>query len=298
LRLEDVPPEELGAGARLTSSSVLDALRLPRTGELVDLDPGRFHGMPRHPLSPPFQITTYRTPRGIRNESDIEELRPSANPDNTAWNDELVIGTIHCGAHIDALSHVTAGPRDEWYGGASADKDLGDFGPMRGDARVLPPILARGVLLDVPKAKGLAELPPGYEITARDLREAAEAAAIEFEDGDVVLIRTGLMQHWPATLPLQGDHAGIIREAALFLVEEANPVAIGSDTVGLETPEKPDGRMNVVHIELLVRRGIYIMEWLYLEELARREAYISLFITLPLKIQGATGSWIRPVCIL
>ena len=41
LRLDDVPPEELGAGARITSRSVLDALRLPRTGELVDLDPGR-----------------------------------------------------------------------------------------------------------------------------------------------------------------------------------------------------------------------------------------------------------------
>lgn len=298
LRLEDVPRDELGAGTRITPGTVLGALQLARTGELVDLDPGRFHGMPRHPLSPPFQITTYRTPQGVRNEGDIADLLPAENPDNTTWIDELIIGTVHCGAHIDGLSHVTVGPRNEWYGGASADNDLGDFGPMRSDGRVLPPVIARGVLLDVPRAKGLPELPAGYEITADDLRKTAEENGVDFHDGDVVLVRTGLMQHWPFTLPLEGNHAGIIPEAAHFLVERANPVAVGCDNMGLETREKPDGRSNAVHIELLVRRGIYIMEWLYLEELARRGVSSFLFLALPLKIQGATGSWIRPVCVL
>ena len=53
-----------------------------------------------------------------------------------------------------------------------------------------------------------------------------------------------------------------------------------------------------MHIHLLLDHGIYIMEWLHLEELARAKAYEFLFVTLPLKITGATGSWIRPVCVI
>ena len=74
-------------------------------------------------------------------------------------------------------------------------------------------------------------------------------------------------------------------------------MAVGSDTSGFETRELVNGRPNTVHIHLLLERGIYIMEWLYLESLAAAKAFEFLFIALPLKIQGATGSWIRPVCI-
>jgi len=56
-------------------------LYVPTRVEVFDLDPGRFNGMPRDPLSPPFQLVTHRTPRGIKNKEDIDLLRPEANPE-------------------------------------------------------------------------------------------------------------------------------------------------------------------------------------------------------------------------
>ena len=296
LGLRDVPEEELGAGALITPERLLAALQVPRSGEMFDLDPGRFNGMPRDPLSPPFQVVTYRTPRGVQAEGDIDFLRPDVNPTRTAWIDELLIGTIHCGAHIDALCHVTRGERGEWYGGFTADTDLGDFGPMKADASKIRPIIARGVLLDIPAAKGLAELPEGYEIRARDLEHALARQGSELRIGDVVLIRTGLMQHWPHDISWARKPPGLVLDAASFLTD-ASPVAVGSDTSGLETREEPDGLPNAVHIHLLIEHGVYIFEWLYLEELAAAGQYEFLFLCLPLKIQGATGSWVRPVCV-
>jgi kynurenine formamidase len=297
LSLRDVSKQELGAGVLITPESLLAALTIPQRGEMFDLDPGRFNGMPRDPLSPPFHVVSHRTPHGVRAEGDIDFLRPEVNPTGTAWIDELVIGTIHCGAHMDALCHVTRGDRGEWYGGFTADKDLGDFGPLKADASKLPPIITRGVLLDIPRAKNLPELPAGYEIQASDLRDALHKQGVELRDGDVVLIRTGLMQHWPDDISWERKQPGIVPDAARFLTGY-NPVAVGCDTSGLEAHEEPDGLPNAVHIHLLIEHGVYIFEWLYLEELARAEEYEFLFLCLPLKIQGATGSWVRPVCIV
>lgn len=297
LRIEDIPLDELGAGALVTPERILAALAIPTKGLVVDLDPGRFRGMPRHPLSPPFQLVTYRTPRGIRNEGDIESLRPEVNSVNTAWIDELMIGTVHIGAHIDALSHVTQGSRSEWYGGFSADTDLGDSGPLKADASKIPPIITRGVLLDIPGAHELAELPPSFKIRARDIELALRRQSTELRRGDVVLVRTGLMQHWPDRLPAKHDESGLVLEAARMLTEK-EPVALGCDTSSFEIRESPETEHpQPVHAHVLIDQGIYIMEWLYLEELARREMFEFLFICLPLKIQGATGSWVRPVAI-
>jgi len=288
--------DELGAGRLVTSESIAAALKIPVSGSLFDLDPGRFNGMPRDPLSPPFQMVTYRTPHGIRVQGDVTYLQAEVNPTGTAWIDELMIGTVHCGAHIDALSHVTRGAPGEWHDGFSADEDLGDFGPLKADASKIPPIIARGVLIDVAGSRGEPELPEGYEIRAKDLEEALTQQGTVLRQGDVILVRTGQMRRWPDEIDFSRKAPGVVLEAAQ-LMSSAGPLAVGSDTSGFETREARGGLPNTVHMHLLVDRGIYIMEWLYLEDLARTSTHEFLFIALPLKIQGATGSWIRPVCI-
>ena len=71
---------------------------------------------------------------------------------------EVVSGSMHSGAHIDALAHMTLGAEARWYGGSTADQHLGDFGPTRGDGSKLPSIVTRGVLLDVAGFRGLDAL--------------------------------------------------------------------------------------------------------------------------------------------
>lgn len=292
--VDDVPDEEIGAGKLVTAESVATALSRPTTGRMFDLEPGLFPEMPFHPKQAPFQLVTYRTPRGFRVQKDIESFRDEVNPTDTAWIDEVIIGTAHCGSHIDALCHVTRGVPGEWHGGTVED-DLGDFGPVKADASKLPPIIARGVLIDVAGSLGEPELPDGYKIGAADIERALDQQGTELRTGDVILVRTGQMRRWPEGVKFT-DAPGVVLDGAQALARH-NPIALGSDTTGFEA--RPDSNEpNTVHIFLLIEHGIYIMEWLYLEELAEAQAYEFLFIALPLKMCGATGSWIRPVCIV
>ena len=73
------------------------------------------------------------------------------------------------GTHLDALCHVTAGEDCHGFGGFNGVDDVGDKGVLANDVTEVPPILARGVLLDVAAALGVPELPPEHAITASEL---------------------------------------------------------------------------------------------------------------------------------
>lgn len=275
----------------------LKALRLPTKGKLYDLDCSRWPGMPLGPGHPPFQVLNYRTPRGIRNLGDQQFLAP--NDVNFGWHSEYVLGTAHTGTHIDALGHITCGHDDGFFGGGSSNRDLGDFGLLAGDATEIPPILARGVLIDVPTALGVAVLKASQQITRANMEAALVRQKVDLRKGDTVLVRTGYLSGWPDTDALaRTKFAGINLEAAEFLLEKG-AVVVGGDTETLEClPSGIQGNPMPVHRRLLFENGIYIMEMVYVEELARDSVYEFLFICLPLKIKGATGSMLRPVAIV
>ena len=91
--------------------------------------------------------------------------------------------------------------------------------------------------------------------------------------------------------------AGIDRGAARWLAEQ-QPCVVGSDTENLEQVPSTDPTCPLpAHVELLVTRGIHIIEMLYLEALGRAKAYEFLFVCLPLRLRGATGSMVRPVAV-
>jgi len=301
---ESISDDEFGAGRLITAESMLRALAIPTRGELFDLDPGRFNGMPRDPLSPPFQLVTYRTPHGIRVDSDIDYLRPDVNPSGTAWIDELMIGTVHCGAHIDALSHVTRGDADEWYNGYAAHDHLGDFGPTYGDAAKLPAMFTRGVLLDVAGWHGVPCMAKGQPITGGDLASAAQAQGVEVRPWDVVLIRTGYLSLWPDAEKMRAHLTPGPDITAAEWLRERGVIATGTDTETYEVQPAPPGppgqpsNPQPVHTLLLIDHGIYLMESIYLEELARDQVYEFLFVAAPLKITGATGSMIDPLAVV
>jgi kynurenine formamidase len=291
-------PDELGAGRLITDASVLAALRLVRRGRVFDLDPGRIPGMPRHEAQPPFDLITYRSPRGQRNQGDLPVLAAERNRDNFGFVLETVIGSTHNGTHIDALCHVTAGPDREWYGGFAEDRWLGDKGALASDAMKLPPILARGVLLDVAGRRGVDALGAEEPIGADELEQVAVEQHVDIRAGDVVLVRTGQIRAWPAAVNAPGHEAGLSLDAARWL-SARDPLAVGADNSALEVlPSQIVGSPQPVHVHLMAERGIYILEWVFLEELAQADAHEFLFICLPLRIKGATGSMVRPVAIV
>ncbi len=293
-------PLEVGPIRDLPPEQVVRAARLVRSGRVISLAAARFRGMPLFPGHPAFEVLGFRSPRGIR-VADDKPWGPR-NGVGLAYMSEVVSGTTHSGAHIDALAHITIGPDSHWYGGATADEFLGDFGPTRGDGAKLPPIFTRGILLDVPTFRGVDALPRGEPVSADELQAVARAEKVSVERWDVVLIRTGYMRYWPDRA-LLAEHvaAGPDLSAARWLVERG-VVATGTDTEPYEVqptnhPGEPHNPQPV-HTHLLIEHGVYIMESLDLEAAAREKAYEFLFVALPLKIVGATGSMVDPVAVL
>ncbi len=282
------------------ADQVLDALKLVRDGRIYSLARERFRGMPLFPGHPQFEVLSYRTPQGLRAAG--EQPWGACNDAGLGYMSEVVIGTTHTGAHIDAHAHMTIGEDDRWYGG-SARTDLGDFGPLKGDAREFEPIWCRGVLYDVPRSRGVDSLGKGEAVTADELRAIGRADGIQDpRAGDVVLVRTGYLGHWPDAGALAAHRgAGPDASVADWLVERGVH-ATGSDTETYEVQPAPDpgspSNPQPVHTRLLVEHGIFIMESLDLEELARDGVHEFLFVALPLKIRGATGSMIDPVAVV
>jgi len=304
LRLRQIPEtnysdDEIGLIHIKQPQDILSAVSLVGKGEVYDLDSGRWSGMPLFPAHPPFIITSYRSPHGWRNQHDFDGWL-GKNSVNMGLNTEIIIGTVHTGTHIDALNHITCGDDSHWHGGYNEADFLGDFGPLTAEASSIAPFICRGVLIDIAAYKGVDILPGADHINVPDVEGALAKQGMEVREGDAVLFRTGYMQVWGRDPELQTQHygSGIDHDVATWLGEKG-VVLVGADTESVErNPSADPENPHPVHIELLVRRGIHILELVHVEDLASDGVHEFLFLCLPLRIKGATGSMVRPVAIV
>lgn len=290
-----------GPAADIPDAARVRAASLARTGRQFSLAATRFPGMPLFPGHPQFQVLSYRTPQGLRSAGE-NLWAPEPNDIGLAAMTEIVSGTVHSGAHVDALAHITVGEQARWYGGANAAEHLGDFGPTVGDAASLPPLFTRGVLLDVARHRGVDCLPAGEVVDAAEVEQICAAQEVTIQEWDVVLFRTGYMGLWPDTAAMARHRCPGPDVTAARMLADSGVVAMGSDTETFECQPAPDpgtpSNPQPVHVHLLVERGIYIMESLDLEELGAAGVHEFLFVALPLKIAGATGSMLDPLAVV
>ena len=291
--------DELGRMADFPAEQVVRAASMIRTGTMVSLAGARFPGMPLFPGHPPFQVLNYRTPRGIR----ATGAKPwgEGNDVGLGYMAEYIMATSHSGAHVDALAHMTIGDDMHWFGGATADECLSDFGPLVGDASKMPSFFTRGVLVDIAGHRGVPCLGAGEAVSADEVEQILADEGVEVRPWDVVLFRTGYLSLWPDAEAMAAHRTpGPDVSVARWLLERG-VVAAGSDTETFEVMPAPDrgleGNPQPVHTALLIENGVYIMESVDLEEIARRKVYEFCFVALPLKIRGATGSMVDPVAI-
>lgn len=283
------PEDEIGTLNMMTDDSRLDVLKQVTGGKVYDLGVDLFIGMPICCGAfgdPTFQIFLTHAP--TRGDFDKELL---------SYSGDGVTMYTHTGTHIDALNHF--GLHGKIWNEFSADKDLGVRGWTKAGVDKYPPIVARGVLIDVAKYKNTDHLPSSYAITVEDLKGALEQQGTALQSGDVVLVRTGMMTLWPdQTKYSLLDEPGLSLEAAQWLVEGNKTMLLGGDNLGVETLPSPNPDNFVpVHSYLLVEQGVSIMEAVWLEDLSRDGVYEFLFITSPLKFRGGTASPIRPIAI-
>ncbi len=264
-----------------------DLLRRLMRARVIDLAQPCYPGMPHWPTHPPFA----RAMTKLHGDTVLEGGASSAA--------EFVALGTHVGTHIDALCHFSLDGL--LHGGAEAAQVQSEStGIAVHSVDRIAPIIRRGILLDVAALFANEPLEAGFEILPEHLEEAELEAGVIIDAGDVVLLRTGWGRFWREPRRFLNDlvlpGAGL---AAARWLSDRGVLAAGSDTVAFE--RLPSPRMEV-HVHLLVEHGIHIIENLMLEDLAADLSFSAsnefAFFAAPLRIEGATGSPLRPIALL
>jgi kynurenine formamidase len=238
----------------------------------------------------------------------------SDDPDWISSNEDVVELATQCATHWDGLAHVSYGGFI-WNGYPAST--VTEEGAQRCGIHLVRTLVSRGVLLDVPRAKGLDLLDPGYPITPDDLDAAAELGRVEIEAGDVVLVRTGQMAH--LALPGRpGPGGGPPLERNLISYTWPTPGltmataewfarrdvgAVATDTLPLEVFPCEDPAIYLpVHLLHLVEMGMTQGQNWVLDELADACAASGqatfLLDASPLPFTGGLGSPLNPTAVL
>ncbi len=251
--------------------------------QVIDLEQPRFAGMPMFPANAPnYTFMLHR-----RHEEGLETRTSAAG---------MILTADHAGTHVDALCHQAE--HMQMFGGVpvtAANQGPGGVGAL--SAEDLPPIIRRGVLIDLAAARG-GRLPARYLVQRAELEETAERQGATVRPGDVLLVRTGWGAAWHDPDYITGG--GMARSCGEWAAERG-VYAVGADNMSWDLPGYVDevlGHSLPNHTLLLARAGILIFENLVLEDLAAAGTPEFLFVSLPLKLVGATGSPTRPVAII
>jgi len=256
---------------------------IARGSQVFDLGVELFPGMPHIPLHGPFGYSM------IREHGDF------MYPEGACAAVDMFFCTGHTGTHIDALGHVSKDMK--LHGGLDASSVQSKTGGLsKLGIETVAPVVRRGVLIDVAAHLKKDALEAARPVGREDIEAAASAQGVRIEAEDVVLVRTGHIRHWPGRdfYHQKGGIPGVHIDAARWLADQGI-FMLGSDNFAVEVLPSPS---LPVHCHMLVEKGIHLLEVSMLEELSRTKTYEFLFVCLPLKVRGGTGSPVRPVAIV
>ncbi|MGW4468460.1 cyclase family protein [Nonomuraea sp. NPDC004354] len=207
-------------------------------------------------------------------------------------DDALVVTPHGTTTHMDALCHMWEG--EELYNGHPAAR-VRSYGATRCGIEHAGGVVARGILFDVPGHLGMPHLPAHFRIEPALLEEIHA----DVRPGDVAVIRTGWPLTWPDTY--WTGQPGLSPEAGRWLAARDVAAVAGDNAAigGLNARQLADeGPADDLHLILLHRHGIHLVEMLWLEELAAAGPAEFVFVAAPLKIEGGTSSPVNPLAIL
>jgi kynurenine formamidase len=279
--------DELGSANYLSADKVLAASKLITTGKAY-----------------PLGITVNRlTPAYPPRRCDIYIVQPGQagmvagfGPSSTTYNDDILNCWIGIGSQIDGLGHIGIG--DTYYNGFKWN----DIAPIEGLKKLsthnIPPIVTRGVVLDIAGHRGVPMLTEGQAINRADIEGAAAKQGVEIREGDVVLLHTGWMSILDSDPQRFGKaEPGLGMEGAKYLVSKG-VVAVGADTWGVEAVPFEEGQgIFGVHQELLTRNGTYLLENMNTADLVADKAWEFLFVLGQPRYEGSVQAMINPVAI-
>jgi kynurenine formamidase len=275
--------DERGSANHMKPATVLNAMKLVKTGEVIELG---------HVLGPAMPFFGTR-------RFDVHTKRTFMNqPSNRRGsNEEIVVSEIgQVGTQFDGFAHQTH--ENSWYNCFKVDENATRSGFSKLGVHNVGAIVTRGVLIDVAAYKGVEMLGDTYEITVEDLEGALKKQNTTLQAGDAIIINTG----WGRLYGKENARfvktcPGIGVKAAQWLIAK-DPILLGSDNWPVEVSPNPDSQLSLpVHQIALVVSGTHLLENMKLDELAAKQAYEFAFLMQPLKIQGGSGSTVAPVAI-
>ncbi|WKX72077.1 cyclase family protein [Streptomyces sp. XD-27] len=223
-------------------------------------------------------------------------------PDTVATSDDTVTMGLQAGTHWDGLTHVSHSGKI--YNGRPATSVTAHGRAAFSGIETARHVVARGVLLDVARARGESRLPGGHAVTPEDLAAAEELAGARVRSGDIVLVRTGQIQRY-----LEGDREAYafpspglsIRTPEWFHARDV--AAVANDTLTFEIfPPEIEGLWLGVHALHLVEMGMPQGQNWNLEELseacAAERRYTFLLSATPEPFTGGAGAPVAPVAVL
>jgi kynurenine formamidase len=290
------PDDEIGRLNLMTDATRAQAMERVDASRTFDLGIDLYVGMPSWSAAgdPVFSINMTHTPAGTVVDNAMRKDR--AHNELVGYSGDSISMYTHCGTHIDMLNHFGRNGRI-WNGFTEAEY-LGSRHWLKCGADRIPPIVARGVMLDIPAALGLDMLPKGHGVSVDEVKRAVDRQGTELRDGDVVLVRTGRMQLYPDWDGFMVDSPGITLPTAKYLVEEGGAMLIGADNLSVEQAPSPDPDNWVpVHCYCFMEVGVPLMEFANLEGLATAGVHEFCLIASALKIRGATGTPVRPLAL-
>ncbi len=287
---QDWAPSEYGADDRIGAANHLSAERVLEAAELITRGEVYSLGIETGEDSPAYGSRSYE----IEIIPPSDDIEVGANvPTST---DERVQTSFGIGSQIDGLGHMGTGHR--FYNGLTTDEIVTDEGLAELGTHTIPPIVTRGVLLDMTEHFETDMVSEGTAFNRDEIEAAAEAQGIDIQRGDVVLFHTGWMQ----LLGVNDERFISVQpgpgvEGAEYLADQG-VVAIGADTPALEViPFEDPDRSFPVHQTLLARNGVYILESMNTAELAADGVDEFLFVLGQPKFRGAVQVVVNPIAI-
>jgi kynurenine formamidase len=277
--------DTLGAANNLSPEGVLRAAKLVKTGQVYSLGVTTGHDTPAYPPRS-YQIVTI----------------PTAAPNQTLGSnkavahDDLLITWMGIGSQLDGLGHL--GIDHRYYNGVHEDDLLRPNGLLKLSTDRIPPIVTRGVLLDIAALRGVAMLAAGTAINRPEIDAACARQGVSIGKGDVVLLHTGYqaMAAKDAAAFLAGE-PGLGKGGAEHLAS-LGAVAVGADSWAVEViPFEDPKEAFPVHQILLAKNGVYILENMDTAALAADRAFEFLFVLGQPKFQGAVQAIVNPIAI-
>ena len=286
------PDDERGTLNYITPEHVRKAAALVRSGRSVSMEiPINTVAGPDNPRPAMHYMV-----QGYDVRSDLGEPQFSADYLATEFHGD-------CHTHIDALCHIAY--KGILYNGKPASA-VTTRGPTIQDITAYAHgIVGRGVLLDIPRLRGVKWLEPGEAVTTAELEAAEKAQGVRLGEGDIFVFRTGhhrrRLELGPWNNGYDGEGKAGLHVDTIPLLHERKVAAFLPDGDGETVPSNVEGIAYPIHALQIAAMGMACSDSLQFEELVKiceeEKRWEFLVVAAPLRLPRGTGSLFNPIAI-